>query len=679
MKLPVLKKLTNSDKMLNQLKGKHDFLDNIKKFSLPNKIDIDFNIDSINTYWVQKENLWTKKQKKQLWKHDLSENISYINQNISSDNTYRYMGKVMKNRDSEYSPEFIIWSLQYLFEKIPYGKVNFVIWSKVSEIMNGAKDIKDAMSIEEQKDYIMYYAYQYFPERVNDLNIIDIQQNHPDLFSTLESNPENPLDTLDSNDLPNLDTHHISSLKIAKHLYIACKNDKNLDNRIRSLTPPNLEEKTESSYYYGLIEIAIRLTDYLNWITIQWWKYGQGKYDQFIKTIIMWSYKNYWWEGLEYLSQFCKEVLKNKNQKFATIHLKTKEYEQKIRDQEIVERRKKDKIAQKHNMYKNIVITALAISTLFGLGYLGVSESKKNDKAKIEEKINLENQKKLADKKLWYSLTNYSNFGESNDKIRVLNDWASNVYNILTKRYIENFDESKEEELISMIKDELIRSDQINQVNIVEYLNWQSNSFIKYYLFPNHINQLMRLWFTDIPYEWLNDDISSMHNTLQDKENIIYKKDNLSKIPKEYQKMYNWWYKWRTFQYLWEYTNDWWWNYKIWYIYLQSNSSGIVWTDINELVKKQSWDYIPWNIYFLASKDGKVYTKELWLEVINSWLSEWYPLLNDIINFVWEDNIDKNKIAAEFLKWLRKEDYNDINLTKQQKIDRFLEYYKTQK
>ena len=710
MKLPKFKKTTESEKMLNKIESEHKFLDNAKKFPLPNRDEIDFDIEKLNTYWVQKENLWTKKQKKQSTKEHTIENIRYLDQNISSENTNRYMWKIMKdcfiNKEREYSPEFIVWSLQYLFTKIPYWKVNFVIWPIVSELMNGQRDVSNAMSEEEQIAFIQYLVCQYFPDRINDLNIVPIQDKHRDLFlamgmqedrdKTKEKNDDklqevkqkelelnDPLKALETEELPTLDSKNISSLHIAQHLYAVCKSNKKFDEAIRRIAPPNLWEKTESSYYYGLIEISIRLVDYLNWITIQGWKSLQGKYDQFIKTITMGNCSDLWRGELDNLSEFCQEILKDKKQKFATIHLNTNKYKDRIREQESIERTKKDKINRKNNLKKNIAITALSLSLLFWFGYRAYDSATKLSKAKKEQKINLENEKRLADKTLWYSLTNYSNFDEHKDKIHVLNTGASNVYNIITKRYIEDFDESEKEELISMIKDELIRSDQINDVNVIEYLNWNANSFIKNYLIPNHTNQLMRLWFETIPYRRLQEDSPSMYNTLLQKDDIIYKKDRHSKLPQQYQKVDNWKYQLRNLQELWDYQTDWWGSYKIWYIYQTSPSSYVApwWIaeTMKEIKTKQSWEYIPWNIYFLASKDGKIYTKALWEEVIMKRLAEWYPLLDDIIRFMWEDKIDKNKVSAEFIKWIRKWIHNDINLSKQEKINQFLEFYEGQK
>lgn len=505
MKLLKFKKTTESEKMLNQIQSEHEFLDNAKKFPLPNHDEIDFDIDSINTYWVQKENLWTKKQKKQSTKEHTIENIKHIDQNISSENTNRYMWKIMKdfntNKNREYTPEFIVWSLQYLFTKIPNGKVNFVIWPVVSKLMNWPKDVSGAMSESEQIAFIKYLTYQYFPDRINDLNIIPIQENHKDLFLAmgLKDNEEdndksqeeksknklelnNPLDGLDVEELPQLDPQNISSLHIAQHLYAVCKNNKDFNSKIRGVTPSKATKNNNASYYYWLVEIAIRLTDYLKWITIQWWKYGQGKYDQFIKTIIMSNHSDHWRDELDNLSEFCQEILKDKDQKFATIHLKTEKYKEKIYKQKEFNY---DRLQENKKKLKTLkwISSATTIALLATLWYIGFTKHQEQKRVKewIEKVVTsrLDDIKNLS---IWFEgKPRWLDKTQSKEQCNYYIETASNYF---IKRYWKwDFSES---EIKWMITSSIMNKDILQDI---WYNTWQSGEVINEFIDNEFIKQ----------------------------------------------------------------------------------------------------------------------------------------------------------------------------------------------
>jgi len=118
------------------------------------------------------------------------------------------------------------------------------------------------MSFQEQKQFILEIATRYFPRRVNDLVIVNMEEekDNSELFSHLRNKG---IVTLDTGDQEPVLPVNCTSLDIAKYLYRACKKNKQFFGRIKKLAPEDMVKKTEHNFpeYYGLIEIACRLNN----------------------------------------------------------------------------------------------------------------------------------------------------------------------------------------------------------------------------------------------------------------------------------------------------------------------------------------------------------------------------------------------------------------------------------
>lgn len=229
------------------------------------------------------------------------------------ENANWYIWKMFKDKESIYSESFLVWSLWYLLWKLkPWSKIVIQICRSVSELMNWKDDIEWTLSFEEQKALIISLVRKYHGSYFNDcsiedkLNIIEMKDNNKDLFYILASEW---IEWLCCNTKPKLDHENFTSKDIAKYLYRVARNDDLFLNKLIETKPKRLRSNNGPSDYYGMIEISVRLTDYLKWIRLQWWELRQNRYDSIIKEILFGRSLDNIHPMLLDLRQFCRSVV----------------------------------------------------------------------------------------------------------------------------------------------------------------------------------------------------------------------------------------------------------------------------------------------------------------------------------------------------------------------------------
>lgn len=219
-----------------------------------------------------------------------------------------------------YSIEFIEEALAYQFAHLEDGeRAIFIIAPELSELMNGEKTMKGHLSPEDEKALIYKIAKTKFGKGAEELTVTRMQEmkEHKEIFEALRAanNPEEGVDIEkaleNTEDLP-----ITNSLRIAALLYEGAQNWRGLNKDLfHTMTDEqkNDETRLKSAEYYGLVELAIRLSDILAGRNIHGGVNRQSVYDKIIHKIKKGKFKKV--EAIRPLF----EALKNKE--FHTLHL----------------------------------------------------------------------------------------------------------------------------------------------------------------------------------------------------------------------------------------------------------------------------------------------------------------------------------------------------------------------
>lgn len=369
---------------------------------------------------------------------------------LGSENFKFYVWETRAQEKNQfYSEDFYIWAIVNIIELLKKGwTLDIEVWADVSKIMNWKSEDKNDMTTEEQIEFIRDIIRKKFKKYEKKINIIDTSKRHPELFSWLE---KDWLDWLEDN-LGEVELwDNFNSLDIAKLLYQGCKEDEKFFNKIKWTRPEKVKENGwEKSKYYSLVEIAFRLSDYINWINIHGWERRQEKYDIIIIAIINWNY-NYI-DSLKKIHDFIKS--KQEIKIFNSLHFNRKIFE---KEWEEIKKVKGKKIIN--------LIWMVSLSVWFILTW--VSDIKQQKVYNISDR-----QKPLVlDTLHWVSLTEhywsiwsveYNNDEESFERIQYL--WKK-LSNLFIKKYWEWDFEWEELQLFFVSKMIELKECAFNEIN----------------------------------------------------------------------------------------------------------------------------------------------------------------------------------------------------------------------
>ena len=409
---------------------------------------------------------------------------------IDYDHCSRYLWKIFEDKevrkDKVYDDSLILLSLWYLFDRVPKGKaITIRIGRVISELANGPEDVADCMSLEESKSHILGIAKKYFPERAQDIKIVDMEQEEDNkkLFSLLR---ETGIQWLESNQKQPELPQNITSLDIARYLYRVCKHNTSFDTWIKKLTPPeNKIQTTEKNFpkYYGLIEIACRLDDLFHGTYAQWWFEAQNKYDEVIMTILGTRKGKKDFPELLPLQKVCEE--RGLNKTFTRIYVEKQSYKRLVAQ-------KQDQKESSVSFVKKAAWTSLFTAALLGLFKDGYDRVQSTQKEK--------NQKKVSD-------VLYHVFQEQEKEKKILtiesmDSVVDRVYNYIARVYGTG-GMSKERERI-LIKNELKNNYQRLKKFYVSPVPWQDKmiyDFLSNIFIPQNSVILGDEWRDILPFE----------------------------------------------------------------------------------------------------------------------------------------------------------------------------------
>lgn len=188
-----------------------------------------------------------------------------------------------------YNPNLTRRILDYGLPKLQEGeKLNIILGRTFSEIFNGAEDVEDALTIDEQKKLILDIAKNEFneTERVK----ITTLEDDPEIATTIDTlksadslDPEKIFATANKTELD----ENSSIITIAYHLYKAYKEHRRLGSHLDKTIPERLRKPgTNQLPLYGIFEIATRLKALTKGRTIHGGADRQAAYDSIIQQIL---------------------------------------------------------------------------------------------------------------------------------------------------------------------------------------------------------------------------------------------------------------------------------------------------------------------------------------------------------------------------------------------------------
>lgn len=402
--------------------------------------------------------------------------------NLDANHCHNYIGKMNKDGTGSYSNDVITALISYFIKNTnKWEKIIIELANQVSELLNDNPDIDEYNTVAEQRQHILSIFQKFNKKRIEDVEIIDIENNNKELFSVLKNSWIEWLNT-DWNE-PTLQEKNINSLDIAKYLYRASKKNADYFDAIKSLKPEKLKSEIWNSDYYGLIELAIRINAYLHGITLQSGIWRQKKYDELLLKHINPYSKDF--PELDQLKKICTQNFISGP--FKWLYFDTEKSEEFIKNMKI-------KAMTRNGIQRNIWIT---VGLLLGVLWTNVYTNYQ-DKQKIQIEIERQQEKIFKDKKMYsYADMRSTSFETVEQKEKFVNRLVEDMTNSIKIRYGHWSPINKN--ISSLLKDELLTWDNISQFFDSENKNVKIIKFVDTFV-KGHTNFLLENGMDVVPF-----------------------------------------------------------------------------------------------------------------------------------------------------------------------------------
>jgi len=520
-----------------------------------------------------------------------------------------YIGAMDKKHQETYTDELIIGMIHYLMQVEKLEHTTIVLGTPVSKIFN---DDPNKMTIEMQKSHLESLIKKNFWRRT--LKKVTIQsidrEEHQNVFHLIKEWYRQSINEPELNVL--------NSTELWKYLYRLYANNKDFAHDIQKTKPQELQNSVQADLY-GITEIAIRLTDFLQGITLQWGVKRQEKYDKIITNLLNPYYPNY-----EECKQLRNIIKRQEPAHFRTLYFDTN------KTHNVVE--KTEKAKQTKSKMRNVIL--LTWSLLLATISWWVSTSKYLSYKHIK-KIEQTTENSIEQMLEWVTIMESSMYHST--ELKTLEAKKKFIYDIIDKlciAYIElynNTEEPNDKEMAiikNIVTDELLRDEQYQIFSNGMYTSYYVQEFLMNNVIKKHKNSFNSAWLSATMYpklEGLQDAIKNtlLHDDKNDEVVIripeqdyrIRENDNMPDYiaeRKRYEKSISWWnmnnaymYRWNTtyaekLEYIWQY--------------------GIYNTDYNMM---PDW----WCVAMYQAIGGKQYIIAWWLYNDNLTTDEWKTFL----------------------------------------------------
>lgn len=402
---------------------------------------------------------------------------------LDATHCHSYLGKMRRDGKGTYSDDVVSALLDFFVKNTKkWEKIVIELANTVSTLLNKNNDGDQYTSVPEQREHMLHLAKKINKKRMQDIEIVDIEDRNKALFALLKNSGIQWLAT-QWNTPPELSKEDITSLDIAKYLYRVCQNDATYFVAIKSLKPNELKSETGDSDYYGLVELAIRINAYLHGITLQWGIARQKKYDELLLKHINPHVKEF--PSLVKFQEFCALYLTGES--FKWLYFNTEKSEELI-----------EKIKRKEKI-KGRMRTVIATTLGLVIGALWTNELiKYQTNQQIQKEVKKQQEKDLQNKALYtYSDMFSTEMKTLEEKEKFVNDIMNEVYQSIEMRY-ELWSLSKKD-LTSLIKDDLLQWNTIDQFFNGDHYDTKIIAFADIFI-KQHKNYLLEHEAEIVPY-----------------------------------------------------------------------------------------------------------------------------------------------------------------------------------
>jgi hypothetical protein len=420
-----------------------------------------------------------------------------------------YIGKMLKEDEWIYNDTTLTWMLKFAMKSKQKGeKIHLYICSALYNSLVDDTSKKEILTEQEQVDKI-YKLAKKAKLKKEDIVIHKITDNHKLLFSQLQANGLNALDTTDHIKVIQASS---TSLDIARLLFSLSQQHPELRQKFLKLTPSDVLETHPDNHpltYYGMIECAFRIVDALHGITTQWWLITQRKYDDMIQRLLSCQ------TGIPEIDMAFSLIWEELSQKLWKRYFKNDTY-RKLMPKEEQKKQLKSKA-------RNITLAiAIWVSwTIGGYSYKTYIDKKHAQKARHENLIKFLSDKSIT--RLWEGKSSHTTIAER--KAEAIESWAreeSNKFEIIyglwdmEKRELEDL-------MIGVFCNQ-------KEISFLWPKDADDVDFIRDIFVPQTRPRLLSHWFSLKPYElsgWLEKYENTLFRNMLDMPESMDKTRNL--------------------------------------------------------------------------------------------------------------------------------------------------------
>lgn len=245
-----------------------------------------------------------KKETTELWEGNdiIDKNAKYLNEN-----NFRFqIGKMQEDGWTIYSNNMLRICIEYMINHTK--KWEHSIIQIRSDVWNLLKQWNERLVLkpEDQKKQIEKFVKENFGRKWKRIKVIIWSEQCPEVFEALQQwkrwiipQKEPSLKELEKY-LSETKKEKLSPLPIIQYLAYHANKDPELMALFYNTKPPayikadyNNDKKyapwSSDADYYWIVEVWLRLTEILKWISIQWWAWRQRVYDKIISLILYWE------------------------------------------------------------------------------------------------------------------------------------------------------------------------------------------------------------------------------------------------------------------------------------------------------------------------------------------------------------------------------------------------------